>query len=292
MFEKVLLPTDFSGDSHRVLEYVRDIPGIREVILLHVVDATRQSIRGWTHGPEIENARILLEENRQALEKGGVKTEVIVETIVDTITQGTIPLTILEKADTENVSLIAMGARGKNTIREILLGSVSASVIRNAKCPVLLMRFPPGSRAGGKRPGLFERILVPVDFSGPSRDVLALLKHIPSAGHVFLLHVVDKGESAEEIQAAVKAAMEKLAIIKKDLTADGIAVEGLVHVGYPPDEINATAGRCNATLILMSPHGEGWTRELRALFIGSTTNAVIRRADRPVLIAAGPVHGQ
>jgi nucleotide-binding universal stress UspA family protein len=137
------------------------------------------------------------------------------------------------------------------------------------------------------RPGLFERILVPVDFFGPSREVLALLKHIPSAGHIFLLHVVDKGESAEEIQAAVKAANEKLAIIKNDLAADGIAAEGLVHVGDPPDEINATAERNDITLILMTPRGEGWTRELRSFVIGSTTNAVVRRADRPVLVAAG-----
>jgi nucleotide-binding universal stress UspA family protein len=287
MFEKILLPTDFSPDSQRVLEYVKDIPGVREVVLLHVVDATRQSIHGWTHGPEIENAKILLEENRHALENGGVKAEVLIETIVNTITQGTIPLTILEKADLENVSLIAMGARGKNTIQNILLGSVSASVIRNAKTPVLLMRFPPAPRAGDTRPDLFSRILVPVDFSEPSRNVLSLLKEIPSAGQVVLLNVVDKGESGEEIQGAVKVAMEKLAIIKNDLAAAGIAVEALVHVGYPPDEINATAERSTITLILMSPRGEGWTRELRALFIGSTTNAVIRRADRPVLIAAG-----
>lgn len=291
MFEKVLLPTDFSPDSQKVLGYVKEIPGVREVILLHVVDATRQSVKGWTHGPAIENAKILLEENRQALEKSGVKAEVAIETIVNTITQGDIPLTILEKADSENVSLITMGARGKNTIQEILLGSVSASVIHHATCPVLLMRFLPGSRAGDKTPGLFERILVPVDFSGPSRDVLALLKQIPSPGQVFLLHVVDKGESEEEIQVSVKDAREKLSPIQKDLASAGIAAEALVHVGYPPDEINATAERTNITLILMSPQGAGWTRELRALFIGSTTNAVMRRASRPVLIAAGRTTG-
>jgi len=287
MFEKVLLPTDFSADSQKVLGYVKAIPGVREVILLHVVDATRQSVKGWTHGPAIENAKILLEENRQALEKSGVKAEVAIETIVNTITQGDIPLTIREKADSENVSLIAMGARGKNTIQEILLGSVSASVIRHATCPVLLMRFPPGSRAGDKTPGLFERILVPLDFSGPSRDAIALLKQIPSPGQVFLLHVVDKGESEEEIQAAVKDAREKLSPIQKDLASAGIAAETMVHVGYPPDEINATAERSDITLILMSPQGVGLTRELKALFIGSTTNAVMRRAHRPVLIAAG-----
>ena len=68
MFEKVLLPTDFSADSQRVLGYVKNIPGVRDIILLHVVDATRQSILGWDHGPRIENAKILLDENRQVLE--------------------------------------------------------------------------------------------------------------------------------------------------------------------------------------------------------------------------------
>jgi nucleotide-binding universal stress UspA family protein len=287
MFEKVLLPTDFSPDSQRVLGYVKDIPGIREVLLLHVVDATHPSRRGWEHGPHIENAKILMEENRQALEREGVKAEVAIETIVNTITQGDIPLTILEKASAENVSLIMMGARGKNTIQSILLGSVSANVIHRAKTPVLLMRFPAETSAGEKRPDLLSRILVPVDFSEPSRKSLALLKGLRSAGKVILLHVVDKGESEAEIKTAVKEATEKLAIIKKDITAAGFLVEAMVHVGYPPDEINATAERAGATLILISPQGEGWTRELRALFIGSTTNAVVRWAHRPVLIAAG-----
>jgi nucleotide-binding universal stress UspA family protein len=287
MFEKVLLPTDFSPDSQRVLDYVEDIPGVREVIILHVFDATRPSRLGRDHSQQIENVKILLEENRNALEKSGVKTEAAIETIVNMITQGDIPLTILEKAERENISRIMMGARGKNTIQNILLGSVSANVIRHAKTPVLLMRFPPGSHAGESHRHLFSRVLVPVDFSEPSRYALELLKDIPKTGQVTLLHVVDKGESEEEIQDAVRVARERLVVIQKDLEAAGIAAEVLVHVGYPPDEINASADRSEVTLILMSPQGEGWTRELRALFIGSTTNAVIRRTHRPVLIAAG-----
>ena len=287
MFEKVLLPMDFSADSQRVLGYVRDIPGVREVILLHVIDATHPSRRGWEHGPQIENGKILMEESRLALEKDGVKTETSIETIVNTITQGDITLTILEKADMEHVSLIMMGARGKNTIQNILLGSVSASVIRHAKAPVLLMRFRPGTHDTEARRHLFSRVLVPVDFSEPSRYALALLKDIPVTGRVILLHVVDKGESEAEIQAAVGEARERLAMMQKDLATAGIDAEVSVHVGYPPDEINATAERSDVTLIIISPQGEGWTRELRALFIGSTTNAVIRRAHRPVLVATG-----
>jgi nucleotide-binding universal stress UspA family protein len=287
MFEKVLLPTDFSADSQKVLSYVRDIPGIHEVLLLHVVDATHPSRHGWDHGPQIENAKLLMEENRQALEKNGVKAEVAIETIVNTITQGDIPLTILEKAETGKVSLIMMGARGKNTIQTILLGSVSANVIRRAKIPVLLMRFPPEPCATDEHRHLFSRVLVPVDFSAPSGATLSLIKGIPKTGQILLLHVVDRGESETEIHAAVQAAQERLEAIKADLAAAGITAEVRVHVGYPPDEINATAERDDVSLILMSPLGEGWTRELRALFIGSTTNAVMRRAHRPVLIAAG-----
>lgn len=287
MFANVLVPTDFSPDAQKILGYINDIPGIREIHLLHVVDATRQSLRGWEHGPQIENAKILLDENRQLLGKNGIPVEITVDTIVNTITQGDIPFTILNKAETENVSLIMMGARGKNMIQTILLGSVSANVIRHAKVPVLLMRFPPESGTGTGHRHLFSRVLVPVDFSEPSGYSLALLKDIPVTGHVILLHVVDKGESETEIQDAVRAARERLNTIKKDLADAGIPADTRVHVGYPPDEINATAEREDASLILMSPRGEGWTRELRALFIGSTTNAVTRRANRPVLIAAG-----
>ena len=287
MFEKVLLPTDFSPDSQKVLSYVRDIPGVREVLLLHVVDATHPSRHGWDHGPHIENAKLLMEENRQALEKNGVKTEVDIETIVNTITQGDIPLTILEKAETGKVSLIMMGARGKNTIQTILLGSVSANVIRRANTPVLLMRFPPESCVTDEHPHLFSRVLLPVDFSEPSGATLSLIKGIPTTGQIILMHVVDRGESETEIHAAVQEAQVRLEAIKADLADGGITADFRVYVGYPPDEINATAERERVSLILMSPNGVGWTRELRALFIGSTTNAVMRRAHHPVLIVAG-----
>lgn len=287
MFEKVLLPTDFSSDSEKVLEYVRDIPGVQKVFLLHVVDATRASLRGWEHDPKIENAKILIKENQKVLEQAGFVTEIEIETLVNTIMQGNIPLTILEKAERENADLIVMGARGKNTIENILLGSVSGNVIRHAKTPVLIMRFPPESCSMGSRPNLFSRILVPLDFSEPSREALTCLARIPAPGKVTLLHVVDKGESREEIQAAVGDAREKLSGIVNDLAGRGLEAEPVVHIGYPPDEITATADRLSATLILMSPKGEGWMRELRALFLGSTTSAVVRRAHRPVLITAG-----
>jgi nucleotide-binding universal stress UspA family protein len=37
----------------------------------------------------------------------------------------------------ENASLIVLGTRGPSNAAELLLGSVSSEVLRNARCPVL-----------------------------------------------------------------------------------------------------------------------------------------------------------
>ncbi|MCK4482049.1 universal stress protein, partial [Candidatus Bathyarchaeota archaeon] len=47
---------------------------------------------------------------------------------------------VLETAKDGKFNLIVMGARGVSKIREILLGSVSDGVIRNAPCPVLVTK--------------------------------------------------------------------------------------------------------------------------------------------------------
>jgi nucleotide-binding universal stress UspA family protein len=208
------------------------------------------------------------------------------------ITQGDLPFTILETAETEKVSLIMMGARAKNSDAAILTGSVSANVIRSAKKPVLLMRFPPESEAMDDHRNLFSCVLVPVDFSKPSEQTLTLVKGIPTAGRVILLHVVNNGKSDTmdaSIKSEVQAARERLEIIRNNLAAAGIPAEVRACAGYAPDEINAAAERDNVTLILMSPHGEGWIRNIRTLFIGSTTSAVMRRVHRPVLVTTGHV---
>ncbi len=73
MFRKVLVALDFSVHSQNILDHILEIPGIAEVVLLHVIDASRPSRHGWTYGPEIENAKILLAEKKEALMQAGLK---------------------------------------------------------------------------------------------------------------------------------------------------------------------------------------------------------------------------
>jgi len=282
MFEKVLVPTDFSEYAQKTLECIGEIPGIKELMLLHVVDATHPSKRGWTHGPHIENAKILKEEKKEYIESLGLKVKVK----VDVITEGEVSRTILENADKEKVSLIVMGARGKSPIKDLLLGSVSTNVVRHAKTHLLIMRYKLVEELEGIKhekfcPMIFSKVLLPTDFSEPAGKTISFMKEIKDIQEMVLLNVVSKGETMEEIEENVNEAKSKLGDIKGELGRAGLIVKDHVRVGNLPEEIISTAEDEDVSLIAMSPHGKGWFREL---LVGSTTCAVVRRANRPVMV--------
>ena len=54
--------------------------------------------------------------------------------------EGDVVQQILKTADEGSFDLIVMGARGKSVIKELVLGSVSTGVIKNASSPVLITK--------------------------------------------------------------------------------------------------------------------------------------------------------
>jgi len=282
MFEKVLVALDFSVHTPAILDCVSEIPGVKEVVLLHVVDATAPSRHGWTHDPPIENAKILIAEKKAYLEKRGFKVIISVDVIVNEITQGSVPQAIASAAETHNVSLVITGARGQNPITELLLGSVSSSVLRNAPMSVLIMRPDPVQGAGraAHRP-LFSNVLVPTDFSRHADDVVASLKTLDGLKKIDLLHVVSRAESKTEIDECVANAKARLAALQQDLAAAGIASTIRVRIGDPTEMILSVAEEDEVSLIAMNAHGTDW---LRTLLLGSTTFTVVRRTKKPVLV--------
>jgi nucleotide-binding universal stress UspA family protein len=287
MFENVLVALDFSQYSQKILDRIGEIPGIQEVVLLHVVDATRPARLDWVHGhPQIQNIRILLDEKKKLLEQRGLRVRLRLDVIVNAVTQGTIANAILEIAETEEVSLIVIGARGINPIQELLLGSVSSSVIRYATTNVLIMHFPQTS-ADTKAstvtsyPRLFSKVLVPTDFSRSASDAAACLRTIPGIEEIILLHVVDRAESDQDIDVYIKAAEKRLEDVKKEFIDTGVNVKLHVGAGDPTEMILSVADDENVSLITMSAFGLDW---IRTLVLGSTTFTVVRKTKKPVLI--------
>jgi len=282
MFEKVLFPTDFSDYARKILECIGEIPGIKKVFLLHIVDATHPSKRGWVFDPEIEKAKIYLEEDKKFLENLGLETE----TKVKAITAGDVPRAIMDTADEEKVSLVVMGARGKSLIKEILLGSVSANVLRHGKTHLLIMRHKVAEGLKGEVfekfcPRIFSKVLFPTDFSKTAGSAFSFVKGLKGIEEMVLVHVIRKGETKEEIEERVQEAKKKLEVLGKELKRAGIKNIIHVHLGDPPEEINRVAEEEDCSLIAIGPYGKGILREVLK---GSVTCAVVRRTKRPVLV--------
>jgi nucleotide-binding universal stress UspA family protein len=282
MFDRILVPTDFSDHAKKTLICLTKIPGIRVVVLLHVIDATHYTRSGWTHEPEIENARILLNEEKQFLEGLGIE----VNTRLEVITAGDIASSIVDVAKKERVSTIVMGSRGRGLIKGLLLGSASSGVLRHSLAHQLILRDSMVNVLTGEMltkfcMGLPSRVLCPTDFSPPAQVAIDSLTKLEGLGETFLLHVVTKGESKAEIDKEVSDATERLTKIQKDLADKGIHAHIRIRLGRPTDEILRLAEEEDISLILMSSRGMGW---IYNLLIGSTTHGVAIHSRRPVMV--------
>ncbi|WP_316968537.1 universal stress protein [Candidatus Methanocrinis alkalitolerans] len=283
MFEKVLVPTDFSKYAQKVIECIGDVPGLKEIVLLHVVDATHPSKRGWTRGPKVEGAKIDLADIKERLENLGFK----VTPRLEVITEADVSRTIQRVAEEEKVSLIVMGALGKGRVSGILLGSASTGVVRFSDKDTLIMRYKMLEGLEGATyekfcPMIFSKVLCTTDFSEASQSAISTIKGLKDVvGEVILEYVVSKGETQEEIEGYVAEAKEKLAEIKEDLASSGLKVRTHVDVGNPLEQITSLATTEDVSLIVISSQGKGWIKQM---MVGSTTFDVVRTAERPVLI--------
>ena len=132
-FKKVFYPTDFSLCSSRTLEYVREFrkAGCEEVIIGSVIDTRPHRMRFDADQAQRETEK-RLDVIRKELEERGLKAKVIVR-------QGTPLEKLLDIAKEEEVSMICLGSTGKGFFKEMMMGSVSESIVRKAKCPVLVI---------------------------------------------------------------------------------------------------------------------------------------------------------
>jgi len=278
MFEKILVPTDFSRYSQNVLECISELPGNRDVVLLHVIQRTPIS-RSWDPASEVKEADEMIEKQKLYLQS----LRFNVKTRVETIMEGDTSKIIQKVADEENATLIVMGARGKGRVSGLLLGSVSKDVLVYGHTNLLLMRYKvlEGENLGRFCRSLFSKIICPTDFSDPAREAISFISTLNGVGELGLQHVVASGESDEQIDATVREAATKLNDISKQIGRQDLKIKVHVQVGNAPEEISQLADREDASLIAMSSHGKGWMQQLT---VGSTTYETARISNRPVLI--------
>ncbi len=141
-------------------------------------------------------------------------------------------------------------------------------------------------------PASFRRVLVPLDGSPLAEAVLPFVSNLarPLALEILLVRIipatmptaVEGGRRiinhTERLTAEADAYLRGVA---DRLCADGFSVLTAVRTGEAASEIVAGARECQADLIAMSTHGRSG---LGRLLFGSAAEAVLRRADVPVLL--------
>jgi nucleotide-binding universal stress UspA family protein len=113
-----------------------------EILALHVLEpvepvAPPEMSQGYA--PELEGQKkpafMMLEGIAEELRRAGFNVQTSVEI-------GDAREIIIERATTWDADLILVGSHGKRGIQSFLLGSVSESVARHAKCSVEIVRIP------------------------------------------------------------------------------------------------------------------------------------------------------
>lgn len=198
-------------------------------------------------------------------------------------------------ADLKGIDLVMVGTHGWRGLTHLVLGSVAERVVRTCTVPVMVLRRAPDSGP--------LQALVAVDASRPdaSRTLDDALKWLQELGaQVDLVHVerladttpmwMDPGTMDADIQARILDALaaqrgwdqmklaELLARVPEPMRGTTRFVDG------DPSRSVADAAR-DYDLTVLTTHGR---TGLERLWLGSVTEAAIRRAKTTVLVLRQP----
>ncbi|PEN15218.1 hypothetical protein CRI94_02755 [Longibacter salinarum] len=291
--DAILHPTDFSEESHHAFEYAYDLAEQwgAELHLLHVAPSLGDDpVRGAFDASldEEEFYRTIRDEVDQKM-----------QSLIDTVEQSDVPVhrihsrgiapadVISEYAEHEGMDIVVMGTEGRRGVSRLLLGSVTAEVVRKAPCAVLTVQ------EDANIPSDVKRVLTPVDLSEFSRPLLRAAREVTATFNASMdvLTVVEPLPFPVPLVGAVTLhdlMPDPIEQSRKQLdrlvqTTEGLPVSIETHVkeGHAAMMIIDTAGELDSDLILMASHGR---TGLERIMLGSVTARVVRQATCPVCV--------
>jgi nucleotide-binding universal stress UspA family protein len=199
-----------------------------------------------------------------------------------------------------DADLIALSTRGHSGLKRLVLGSTAERVVRNAPCPVLVVRRRKQEPKKRSKRFTVRTILLPVDFSECSllgakyAAFLAKTLHAtlglfhvtyPYVEYVFVdpagVRLSGLAEAVEETARQEMDALKKMDFLR------GLNVRTEILPGPAVDEICAAASEPDVDLIVISTHGR---TGFKHAVIGSVAEHVVRYAERPVLVVPNRSH--
>jgi nucleotide-binding universal stress UspA family protein len=178
------------------------------------------------------------------------------------------PPAILAEAGQRRPGLIIMGRRGRSDLVDMLMGSVTARVLKDSPTNVLVVPR--------RAPLTFQRLLVATDGSPCSEDACRQALGLARAWFCHLLAVCVAPRAAAVPEA--QATLEKL---QAEADRQGIPLDTLTLTGRPEEGILKAAEARGADLFILGSCGRSG---LSRVFLGSVAEHIIARAPCPVLV--------
>lgn len=129
--EKLVLPTDFSLSAAHAFQMAIELPAgaVKHLTLLHAVDPalSGEKLRRAEEGAEfhLKNLQAMCTQQKIA-SSVSIRHDAPVHAVLDEL-------------DERRATGVIVGTRGRNAVQEMLMGSVSMTLMRQASCPVLIV---------------------------------------------------------------------------------------------------------------------------------------------------------
>jgi nucleotide-binding universal stress UspA family protein len=211
------------------------------------------------------------------------------------VTTGHVADEITRMATEKKVDLAICSTHGRSGLKRLVLGSVTERLMHTLPCPLLVVHaLEHGLHPSADQKVRLQRILVACDFS-PDSDLafeygLSLAQEFQSEMH--LAHVIEppvykdllkpaKEERTERSQPALREQLnQKLMDMVPEDARHWCTPITVLMAGQPHEELTKYAVVHDIDLIVLGVRGHGL---IESLFVGSTTDRVIRQAPCPVL---------
>lgn len=281
MFQRILVPVDFSPCSESAIGFARTLVGdAGQLRLLYVIDPRSLSPFGGL--VELEKLRT---HAARSLRELAAEHEAGSRRVETELGQGTIYKVIQEKANLMGADAVVLGSHGRRGLSRFLMGSVAERVVRDTKRPVAVVKQKPP-------PGL-SVLGLGTDFSDSAAaslfDFRRLLERHGCRG--LILHVIDPdalmpgpGSQAilEENRLRLTEKMgEQLESVVAEFRDAGLDVEGRLLTGAAWEQLSQEAEKSRIDLLVLGTHGY---TGIDRFVLGSVAEKTLRSTRCPVLI--------
>ena len=287
----ILLATDGSPDARMATQAAGDLAA-RSASRLHVVHGWEPyTFGGFVPGGypftgEEAGRALLADEAAFARSRGA--------DVVQTHLRRAVPArAILDVAEEVNAGLIAMGSRGLGTVRRLVMGSVSETVVHQANMPVLVMRghaiaWPPRRLVVGDdgSPGALAALRLAGDVARLFGSELIVVRAVVRLQDT-LRDTLDQALETRVGDDVLEYAQGEL---EDHVGALDPRVAALAKVRISVEDpaqalLQAAAEVAGGGIVVVGSRGLGLVQRLR---FGSVSTRVLRAAGGPVLVGLRP----